>query len=336
MTTAMSKAPKQGVAVITGASGFIGSRLRDKLLDDGLDVVALVRKDSPAPARGRGAAVDYADLTSLERVLESERPEFVYHVAGSTKGVTYADFQRGNVLPTRNLALALRNVHDQVKRFVHVSSLTGYGPSTPSTPLVETDEPKPVEFYGQSKLEAERVLEREIGASLPWTIIRPGGVYGPRDVDWFELFKLASRRINLFFGNRDVWTSVVHVDDVVRSIIAAAKSDAAVGKGYFICDGKPRTFTDVQREIVLASGKRALDIDVGFLPVQLASVGGEWLSRFDGKPRLFNRQKAIMARQVAWTCKHDAATADFGYQPQVPLREGVAQTFDWYKTAGWL
>jgi nucleoside-diphosphate-sugar epimerase len=336
MKPAMSKSAHNRVAVITGASGFIGSRLRDKLLDDGWDVLALTRKGSPAPARGRGAPVDYGDVASLEEVFARARPELVFHVAGATKGVSYEDFQRGNVLPTRNLARALRNVHDQVKRLVHVSSLTAYGPSTPEQPLVETDARKPIEFYGRSKLEAEQVLEQEIGAALPWTIIRPSGVYGPRDVDFFELFKLASRHINLFFGNRQAWMSLVHVDDLVRAILDAAESDTTVGKGYFICDGKPLTFSDAQREIVLATGKRALDIDLTFLPVRLASVGGEWLSRLDGKPRLFNRQKAIMARQTAWTCRHDAARADFGYRPQIALREGVAQTLGWYKSAGWL
>ncbi len=324
------------VALVTGASGFVGGRLRQALLRDGWDVVALTRAGSPAPKEGRAAAVDYADPASLQRVVERERPEIVYHVAGATKGVHYDDFFRGNVMPTRNLAIALRNAHPTVGRLLHLSSLTAYGPSTPDEPRVETHERKPVEHYGRSKLEAELVLEREIGSSVPWTIIRPAAVYGPGDVDNFELYKLAVRRLNLFYGNREGWLSAVHVDDVVRAIRDAAHSPASIGRGYFICDGKPLTWEQYQGEIVQATGKPAFNLNLPAASVDLAGIFGELATRIDGKPRLFNRQKAKLGKQVAWTCRHDAARSDFGYVPQIPLREGVADTLQWYRSQGWL
>jgi nucleoside-diphosphate-sugar epimerase len=336
MKRPMPDGAKQGVAVVTGASGFIGGRLRDKLLEDGWDVVALTRPNSPAPKRGRSAAVDYANPDSLAAVFQRERPDVVFHVAGATKGVTYDDFQRANVMPTRNLALALQKSHDSVGRFLKVSSLVAYGPSTPELPLIETHTPAPMEHYGRSKLEAERVLMDEIGTRLPWTIIRPAGVYGPGDVDYFELFKLASRGLNVFYGNRDFWFSAVHVDDVVRAILDAAKSEATIGKGYFICDGKPLTWFDYQREIVEATGKRAVNLYLPGFSMDVAATIGELLTRFDGKPRVFNRQKVLMGKQRAWTCRHDAARADFGYAPKLSVREGVAHTLDWYRSSGWL
>ncbi len=333
-------------AIITGASGFIGGRLRDSLIDDGWDVIALTRQSgsrtragnqpSPEPKRGRVAAVDYADPSSLERVFKAERPDVVFHVAGATKGVHYEDFQRGNVMPTRNLGLALRNTHDHVGRLLHVSSLTVYGPSTRAEPRVETHERKPIEHYGKSKLEAELVLEREIGTSLPWTIIRPAGVYGPGDVDNFELFKLAMQRLNVFYGNRDYLFSAVYVDDVVRAIRDAASSSATIGKGYFICDGKPLTWADFQQQIMDATGKRALTLSLPTVSLDLAATFGELLTTFDKKPRLFNRQKVIMGKQSAWTCRHDAAQRDFGYTPAFDVRTGVARTLDWYLSSGWL
>jgi len=332
----MSNNPRSGVALITGASGFIGGRLRDSLLDQGWDVVSLTRPKSPPPKRGRAAPVDYANVDTLTDVVKRERPELVLHVAGATKGVTYDDFQRANVMPTRNLAQALLRSHDQVGRFVKVSSLTAYGPSTLDSPLIETHEPKPIEHYGKSKLEAERVLTQEIGSRLPWTIIRPAGVYGPGDIDYFELFRLASRGLNVFYGNRESWFSAVHVDDVVRSIVDAAKSDKTIGKGYFICDGKPLTWFDYQKLVVEATGKRALDLNLPVLTLDVAAAFGELLTRFDGKPRVFNRQKVIMGKQRAWTCRHDAARTDFGYSPKMDARSGVAHTLEWYRSSGWL
>src|SRR5215831_13803872 len=111
MTPRMSEPYRPGVALITGASGFIGGHLRESLLNDGYDVVALTRPGSPEPKRGRAAGVDYALPESLERVLKSERPELVFHVAGATKGVSYRDFELGNVMPTKHLLDALRATH---------------------------------------------------------------------------------------------------------------------------------------------------------------------------------------------------------------------------------
>ena len=332
----MAKSPRSGTAVITGASGFIGGRVRDTLLDQGWDVVSLTRPASPPPRRGRAAAVDYRSVDSLSDVFAREKPELVLHLAGATKGVTYDDFQSANVVPTRNLAQALLRSHDQVGRLVKVSSLTAYGPSTLDKPLIESSEPKPIEHYGKSKLEAERVLTDEIGSRLPWTILRPAGVYGPGDVDYFELFKLATRGLNVFYGNRDAWFSAVHVDDVVSSIMAAAHSDNTIGKGYFICDGKPLTWFDYQKLVVEATGKRALDLNLPVFTLDVAAAFGELLTRFDGKPRVFNRQKVIMGKQRAWTCRHDAARADFGYTPQLDARAGIAHTLEWYRSSGWL
>jgi nucleoside-diphosphate-sugar epimerase len=325
----------QGTVLITGASGFIGGRLRDALLDAGADVVALRRAGSPEPRRGRSAVVDYADRDALRRLVEKERPEFVYHVAGATKGVTYADFQRANVMPTEHLAFALRDAFPDVRRLVLFSSLGAYGPSQPGAPHTEDSPRRPIEFYGQSKLEAEQAVEA-LGNAIPWTIIRPSGVYGPGDVDYFELFKSVGRGLNVFFGNKDRWFSSVYVDDLVRASLDAADADATRGKGYFVCDGVPVTWGTFQEEIVRASGRRVLTLNLPEVFVDIAAVCGETLTRIDGKPRLFNRQKARMGAQEAWTCRSDALRADTGYAPEVEVREGVARTLAWYRRERWL
>ena len=331
----MVGSPSKGVALVTGASGFIGSRLRDALLDDGYDVVALTRPDSKAPKQGRAAAVAYDQPETLERVLADERPELIFHVAGATKGVTYQDFERGNVMPTKNLLDAVRKVHPTLARFVHISSLTAYGPSTPEQPTEEHHERKPVEHYGKSKLEAERVVEA-VGDEVPWTIIRPPTVYGPGDVDNFELFRLAARGLNVFYGNRHKLLSAIYVDDLVRGIRDAAEHPGAVGKGYFLCDGAPRTWGDYQAQIVAASGRRALALDLPQLTVDIAAFFGELATKLDDKPRLFNRQKALLGKQLAWTCRHDRARQDFGYEPHTELGDGVERTFAWYRDQRWL
>ncbi|MCC7382081.1 MAG: NAD(P)-dependent oxidoreductase [Deltaproteobacteria bacterium] len=321
--------------LITGASGFIGRRLRDALLDAGADVVSIRRAGSPESKRGRSAVADYADLDGLRRLIAAEKPDLVFHVAGATKGVTYADFHRANVMPTKNLLEALSREHDRLARFVHVSSLTSYGPSTPERPHVESDPREPIEFYGQSKLEAEVVVE-SYGDRLPWTIVRPGGVYGPGDVDYFNLFKLVSQGFNFYFGNRQRWFSAIYVDDCVRATVDAALSPATKGKGYFLCDGRPITWEQFQQLIIEKHGKRVRDVDFPEVLVDFAALGAELITRIDKKPRLFNRQKAKMGAQKAWTCTHRAAQSDFGYTPEVATEDGIRQSLAWYREQGWI
>ena len=188
-------------------------------------VVARIPYLMPPPSKaGRSVEADYASVPDLERIISAERPDYVLHVAGVTKGNSYEDFRLGNVMPTRNLLTAVRQEHPEVKRFVLVSSLTSYGPSATSAPHREEDPPTPIEHYGQSKLEAERVVEEE-SAGVPWTIVRPSGVYGPGDVDYFNLFKSAMRGWNVYFGNRDRCMSLIYVDDCVRGILEAAQHE---------------------------------------------------------------------------------------------------------------
>jgi nucleoside-diphosphate-sugar epimerase len=331
----MEERSTKETVLLTGASGFIGRRLREALLDRGADVVALRRAGSPEARRGRSALVDYTDRDALRRLVEKEKPTLCLHVAGATKGVTYADFQEANVMPTRNLLHAFRDAHPGVGRFVLVSSLASYGPSTRDRPHREDDPRRPIEFYGQSKLEAEEVVEAE-GGTVPWTILRPGGVYGPGDADYFELFKSVERGLNVFFGNRDRWFSAVYVDDLVRAVLGAAESDGAKGKGYFVCDGHPITWGEFQDHIVRASGRRVRTIDLPGALVDVAAFFGELATRVDGKPRLFNRQKARMGAQEAWTGRSDAIEADTGWAPEVQVPEGVARALAWYRAEKWV
>jgi nucleoside-diphosphate-sugar epimerase len=323
-----------GKVLITGASGFIGSRLRDELLASGSDVVAIRRPGSPPSKAGRSVEADYAVVADLERIMNAERPDYVLHVAGVTKGTSYEDFRLGNVMPTRNLLTALQREHPDTKRFVLVSSLASYGPSATSAPHREENPPRPIEHYGESKLEAERVVEEESGG-VPWTIVRPSGVYGPGDVDYFNLFKSAKLGWNVFFGNRDRCMSLIYVDDCVRGTLMAAQHESSTGKGYFLTGDDQVTWEQFQFEVVRVVDRRVRTLDLPELLVSVAALGGELASRIDKKPRLLNLQKAKMGAQQAWTCVGDAARTDFGFSAEIDLAEGLRRTHEWYLANDW-
>ncbi len=325
----------EGKVILTGASGFIGGRLRERLLVDGADVISVRRKGSPPAKTGRSVELDYEDLPAIERLLEEERPHYVVHVAGATKGVSYRDFQRANVMPTENLLKAIAAKHRDLERFTLVSSLAAFGPSAVGQPLDESAPRSPIEFYGKSKLEAEQVLER-VGSAVKWTIVRPAGVYGPGDVDYFQLFREVSRGRNVFFGNRDKWQSMIFVDDLVDAIVLATEKPEAIGKGYLLSSDQHVTWGDFQGQLVELSGRKAMTISFPAFVVSIAAFFGELMSKIDGKPRLLNRQKAIMGAQAAWLCTAAAARRDLGFTAKVNVRDGITQTFKWYRDNKWL
>lgn len=334
MEAQLSK-PITGRVLVTGASGFIGGRLRDALLAHGADVVSLVRASSPKAKRGRSAPVDYTDTAGLAALMAQEKPDYVFHVAGATKGVSYQDFHAGNVMPTENLVRALKEAHPAVKRFVHVSSAAAYGPSNDGPKKREADPPAPIEHYGKSKLASDRVVE-SLGDALPWTILRPATVYGPGEADMFNLFKAAATRVNLFYGNRDKRCSCIYVDDLIEAFVLAAQADETRGRGYFLCDDLAYTWGEIQAHIGRAVGKRALELNLpGFL-VPLAGRAGEALTALDKKPRLLNRQKALLDAQSAWLFDNQAAKRDFGFDPKVSMADGTRRTYQWYVDNGWL
>lgn len=331
----MQNTSVSGKVLLTGASGFIGGRLRDVLLDSGVDVLAIRRPGSPPAKKGRSVEAAYEDTTTLDNIVRSEKPDYVLHVAGATKGVSYEDFRQANVLPTKNLLEALKKEHPAVKRFVHISSLASFGPSTATNPHTESSERRPIEFYGQSKLEAERVVEG-FGTTLPWSIIRPSGVYGPGDADYLNLFREVERGRNVYFGNRKRWFSAVYVDDLISAILLATTHADAIGKGFFVCDGKPVTWETFQETMVRLSGKRVRSLDLPEFLVSLAAVGGEFATMIDKQPRLFNRQKAKMGAAEAWLCKSDSLRQTLGWSSQVPIEEGIRRTFAWYRKEKWI
>lgn len=324
----------EGKVLVTGASGFIGGQLRDALLRAGSDVVAIRRPGSPPAKAGRTVEADYNRVADLERVVASEKPDYVIHVAGVTKGSSYDDFHSGNVVPTRNLLEALRSGHSDTKRFVMVSSAASYGPSASSAPQREENPPHPIEHYGASKLEAERLVEEE-SAGVPWTILRPCAVYGPGDVDHFALFQGAMLGVNLFYGNRDKLMSWIYVDDCLRGIVEAAAHPDSVGKGYFLTNDVQLTWDEFQTEIALAVGHRVRTIDLPEELLWASAFAGELATRLDKKPRLMNLQKAKLGVQEAWTCSGDAARRDFGFTAKVTLAEGIRRTHQWYLDNGW-
>ena len=327
------------IAVITGSTGFIGRHLVDALLEQGAEVRALARPETPRGGRDPRIGYWEADLLDDRSVRESPiwtGATHVFHLAGMTKARTLDQFRGGNVFPTANVLAALAGRGARPPRVVLVSSQAAAGPaSAADAPVRESDRPLPIEAYGRSKLQAEQAVVR-YRDSLPVTIVRPSSVYGPGDRDFLNVFRQERRRVALRVVPRDHLLSLVHVRDLARALLLAATSPAAIGRTYFVADETPVSWGALYDAIDEVVGSHPISLRVPSPLLQLVARGGDLVSTVTGRPSIVNRNKAAMARPRWWVCDSSRARDDLGWRAEVPLLDGLRETYTWYVEARWL
>jgi nucleoside-diphosphate-sugar epimerase len=318
---------------LTGATGFVGSHLAEALLGAGHQVSCLVR--SPARAASleqRGArlvtgALD--DEEALRRLVDGA--EVLHHVAGLLAARTQVELERVNRAGTFVLAQVARAAG--VRRMVYVSSLAVSGPTVPGQPLEEAAADRPVTPYGRSKQAGEAAVR---ASGMPYTIVRPPAVYGPRDREILRVFQLARRGLVPLLGDGRQELSFIHAADLARALMAAAGSAAAEGHTYHAAHPEVVEQRAFVRQVGEALGRR-----VRTLPLPHAVVRGVlWTSgafaRATGKATLLSPDKAEEFLAPAWTCSSTALLRDAGWQAAIPLAQGLPETAAWYRSAGWL
>jgi nucleoside-diphosphate-sugar epimerase len=331
------------IAAVTGSSGFIGSHLVEALVAEGIRVRRLLRAGrAPDLAAVSGGAiehrvVDFEDPGSLQRTGALDGVDYVFHLAGLTKGVSQREFDAGNVLPTTRLLDALHARRERsLRRFLLVSSQAAAGPAPAlHTPRDESQPAEPIEEYGRSKLAAERVVAAR-GGEIPFTIVRPSAVYGPRDRDFLTIFRQALRGVGLYPATRDRYLSVIHVRDLVRGLLTAARADRAVGGTYFLTAEPAVTWHDVYDAVAEAVGRPVSEINVPQPLVDAAGVLGDVYAWITGAATLVTRQKVALSKADYWVCSGERARLELGFRTGIGLRDGMRETHRWYVEHGWL
>ncbi len=322
------------IAVVTGSSGFIGSHLVDALVERGGTVRRLLREESPEQANSW--RVNLLDAQAVKDCPIWDGATHIFHVGGVTKRRTLAEFRTGNVVPTANILAAAVERAPALQRFVLVSSQTAAGPALrPDRPVVESDFPNPVEAYGQSKLEAERVALR-YAESLPIVILRASAVYGPRDVDFLNIFEQALGPIAVYAAPREQVMSIVHVHDLVRAILLAADLPAARGRTYFVGSETPVSWGLLYATIAQLGGTHPTELQLPALILRMAGWGGDAVTLLTGQPVLVNSNKVALARQPWWLCDSSRIRTELGWNNVVTVQAGLRETYLWYVQAGWL
>jgi nucleoside-diphosphate-sugar epimerase len=322
-------------ALITGATGFIGSHLAEKLLKRGYEVSCLVRGTSNHRwLEGLDIKLIEGDCSvkdSLNRCVKGY--DYIFHLAGLTKACCKDDFYSVNTKGTENIIEAVRRCNEGVKRFVYLSSLSAFGPRVNSNLPSENHKPHPVSDYGKSKLKGEEAVLK-YSDTLPVSILRPAAVYGPRDREFFLFFKLIKSGFLPYWGNG--YTSLIYVDDLIDAIILAVEKEESVGKTYFISDGIVYANSEIVNEIASAIGVKVYKIRLpkSFLP----TIGffGEGISKIMGKSTMINRDKVKEFMYTDWICDITKAKNDLCFEPKVGIKVGIKWTADWYRIHKWL
>lgn len=297
---------------VTGATGFVGSRLLPVLTAAGHEVCALTRRPQPETPGVEWVKGSLSDPEALGRI--ADKADAVIHVAGVVNAPDAAGFEAGNVEGTRAMLTAASAVG--VRRFVHVSSLAAREPE--------------LSLYGASKARSE-ALVRDSG--LDFAIVRPPAVYGPGDRETLELFRMARRGLVLLPPAGRL--SLIHADDLARLLAALVMPDAPTGLLIEPGDGRAGGWSHREFAAALAEAVGAKSVALG-MPRAALRLG----AALDG---LLRRDRAkLTADRVAYFCHPDwvadptlAAAPDF-WEPEIDTRQGLKDTAAWYRAAGWL
>ncbi len=324
------------LTLVTGGQGFIGSHLCERLVREGHRVRVLARPSSDLThLEGLPVEVVRGDLIGDGPLGQAVAGvDWVFHLAGALKGFRQEDLLHVNRDGTRRLTEACITHAPNLSRFVLVSTLAAAGPS-PGGHISTSEDvpPAPLTWYGKSKLEAEAVV---LNSGLPFTILRPPIVFGPRDRDVFSYFQIAKAGFLPVPGAKDRCYSLVYAPDLADGILHAAKVAEAASEIFNLTGSEVVTWSELGQKISTALGVRGRVIHLPEFVLRASGRIANLAARLRGRPQIFSSQKVIEMLAPAWVASPEKARRMLGWSAQTPLDEALALTVRWYRDHGWL
>jgi nucleoside-diphosphate-sugar epimerase len=332
-------------ALITGASGFIGSTLIEDWVGRGHQAFALLRKTSDlSNLKGLTYTRVDGDLSNFEALKKAVAGmDYVFHLAGTVTAPNRAAFFKHNAEGTKLLAQAVAEAAPNLKRFVYVSSLAAAGPSlSRERPKTEADAATPVSSYGESKLGGEREL-LEFKDRFPIAIVRPPMVYGPKDKGVFVVIRTVSKRLMPMIrgGSPDgqKYYSLVHSRDLCDGVIRAALAPiekVPSGEVFFVCGEGVFSYRELLLTMAEALQVKPFQLTVPSSAVTALAGALSAVGRVTGKTYPLNMDKLNEILPDYWICSNTKARDTLGFSPKYDLSAGMADAIQWYKDQRWL
>jgi len=325
--------PNARRALVTGGHGFLGSHLVDLLLERGYAVRCLLRPGRPETLLGgRPVEVVRGDIRAAQGLAAAvEGVDLVFHVAGLVAARSPAEFRDVNALGTGRLAAAVAARREGACRFVLVSSQAAIGPSPDGRPLTEERPPSPLTHYGTSKLLGELALAH---AGIPFTVVRPPAIYGPRDRALLPFFRLAAWGLAPGLEGPGRRFNLLHARDVAAGILSAAEAEGARGRAYFLSDGQGYGYGDVAQSMGRAFGLKPRRVPMPDCLLDLLAAFSDEALGLLGRVPVFGRDKARELKARWWLCSAERAQRELGWRPRVALDDGIRETAEWCVRTG--
>jgi nucleoside-diphosphate-sugar epimerase len=299
------------VVALTGATGFIGTTLRKRLVESGLTVRALSRREEGVHEGIEWIRGSLENTGSLERLVEEA--DAVIHLAGAVRGSSLDQFNRINVDGSVRLMEAVRRVGAS-HRFLLMSSLAARHPE--------------LSWYAASKREAEQAVQKRAG-DLSVTVFRPTAVYGPGDKELRPLFEWLLRGWLLTLGEQTARLSFIHVEDLVRAVVAWVSAPQVHSATYELCDGCPGNY-DWQGIAEIAKKIRHGSVRQVTVPAALlqgiAQVNLS-LSCLTRRAPMLTPAKVGELRHPNWSCSNTAVEQALGWQPNILLERALEERY---------
>lgn len=324
------------VSFVTGANGFVGSHLVDYLLELGHEVHAIVRATSNLQwLEGKDITLHKCGLTSPEDLAKAfVGAHYIYHIAGVVKVPTKEGFMKGNVTMTRNVFEAATHI-PTIKRVLVVSSMAATGYAEFGSEVDENSPLRPIEPYGESKV-AQEAVAKEYADRVPSTIIRPPGIYGPRDTEIFAFFKAVNKGICPMMGLKPKEMSLIHVRDLIQGMYLAATNEKSVGEVYFLGSLKCYNWKEIGEVTSKVMNKKTWTIKIPHFVIFIIGYIGQFLESVFGMDVDLNKDRAYRITRPSWYCSSQKAVEQLGFEQTVSLEDGFTSTVAWYKEKGWL
>jgi len=325
--------------LITGGTGFIGSRLALRYIEGGSSVCVFGQQNTDAEAANRamieskGAEVVIGSITDRQLLADvAEGADTVFHLAAAQHEMNVPDvhFREVNVGGTRTILEA--SISAGVSRFIHGSTIGVYGPA--SGRVDESSACRPDNIYGRTKLEGEEVA-RGYCDQLPLVIVRIPEVYGPGDRRLLKLFRTVKRGFFFTIGAGENCHHPLYVDDLIDALASLAVHPAAAGEVILLAGPEPVTTNEMVRAVASSVGSRAPTLRTPLAPWLAVATILEVTFRPLGLQPPLHRRRLDFFRK-GFSIITDRARDLIGFSPAVSFEEGARRTATWYEREGWL
>ena len=323
--------------LVTGATGFLGASLANRLLTEGERIRVLVRSTAKAkPLADLGAEVVVGDIADENAVVTAvDGVTTVYHMAGRllTPGVAVAEYRRTHVDGTRLLVARCRE-ESGLERFVHCST-TGVLGITGRRPADEDSPFRPTNIYEATKAEAELAVREAWRDGLPAVIARPGLVYGPGDLHLLGFFRSILRRRFRRLGRRDIWLHPIYIDDLTEGLILCGRHPAALGECFHLAGRRPAALAQLAAAIAQAGGTQ---LPPGYIPLPAARAVATVVDLLPDRLRqaasLTRNRLDFLTHERVYDVSKARRVLEFSATTDLPT--GAARSVAWYRREGHL